>query len=72
MTLMTNLEISLTSISNQIGQIEEKKKKKKKPHGGGGVGDQKLQALELGLKLKIQLLAKFCPPSVCHKIRWYQ
>ena len=26
---------------------------------------------EPGLKLKIQLLAEFCPPSMWHKIHWY-
>ena len=28
--------------------------------------------LEPGWKLKIQLLAEFCPPSVWHKICWYR
>ena len=29
------------------------------------------KSLEPGLKLKIQPLAEFCPPSVWHKICWY-
>ena len=50
---LTNLKISLTSIGNQIEQIEK-----------NSVIRSYQKLLELGLKLKIQLLAEFCPPSV--------
>ena len=58
---LTNLKISPTSIGNQIGQIKK-----------NSVIRSYRKPLEPGLKLKIQLLAELCPPSVWHKICWYR
>ena len=47
----------------------KKEKRKKKRKNSATWSYQKL--LEPGLKLKIQLLAEFCPTSMWHKICWY-
>ena len=49
---LTDLKISLTAIGNQIGKLEE-----------NSIIMSYQKPLQPGLKLKIQLLAKFCHPS---------